>query len=183
MSCVILFSMYDPDASKTIPFAVLTIFDTDPSALLTLATSKVTFLSRDPPVVAMNNALSPSFSTVLPSVVVWNTPRLDLSHPNVLWFRNRVLGMTVSAAPLSITSDWSTGVHLLAISHSGSIPTALLSRISAEVGSFLHYLCFCPVLLLSRRRILCMTRIHHSRSQTALPFSRVLFSSCRPLPQ
>ena len=45
----------------------------------------------------------------LPSAVVQNTPRLDPSDSTVLWFGNRVLGMTVSAAPLSTTSGWGHG--------------------------------------------------------------------------
>ena len=65
------------------------------SALLALATGKVTFLSGDPSAVDKINVFSPSFSTVLPSAVVSNAPRLDSSDSTVLWFGHHVLGKTV----------------------------------------------------------------------------------------
>ena len=102
-SLVTLFSMYDPEVSNTTLFPCLTIFVTDPSAPLTFATRNVIFLSCVPSDVDMSNVFSPSFSTVVPSTVVWNTPRLDPSDSNVLWFGIHVLGVSGSAAPLSTT--------------------------------------------------------------------------------
>ena len=70
MSFVILFSMYDPDVSNTALFPFLTIFETDPNALLTFATWKVTFSNCPPSAVDRIGVFSPSFCTVLPSAVV-----------------------------------------------------------------------------------------------------------------
>ena len=61
---------YDPNASTTTLFPFLTVFDTEPSTLLTFATWNVTFLNCAPSDVDMSNVFSPSFSTVLPSAVV-----------------------------------------------------------------------------------------------------------------
>ena len=53
MSFVLLFSMYDPDASNTTLSPFLTIVETGPSALSTSATWNVTFRSCDPSAVDM----------------------------------------------------------------------------------------------------------------------------------
>ena len=75
MSFVILFSMYDPDASNTTLFAFLTIF--------AFPTWKVTFLNCAASAVDMMSYFAPSFSTMLPSAVQ-NTPHLDPSDSTVL---------------------------------------------------------------------------------------------------
>ena len=90
-SLVILFSMYDPDASNTTLVPFPTMFETAiphhlRDALLAFATWKVTFLNSAPSDVDTSSVFSPSLSTMLPSAVVWNTSRLDPSDSTVLWF-------------------------------------------------------------------------------------------------
>ena len=81
--------------SVSIPHA----FDTDRSALLTFATWNGTFLSCAPSDVDMSSVfLFFAFHTA--SV---EKPCLDPSDSMVLCFGNHVLGMTVSAPPLSTT--------------------------------------------------------------------------------
>ena len=160
MCFVILFSMYDLDVSNTTLCPLLTIF---PSALLKIATWKVTVLNYATSAVDMISVFSHSFSTVLPSAVVQNTPRLDPSDSTVLWFGNHVYGVTVSAAPLSTTNGRGMGVHSLAISHSGSLSTELLSKIPRGSGDYC-------ILLRLLTHFLHMTLMYHCRNQTSLCF-------------
>ena len=182
------FSLYDPDVSNTTLFPFLATIKTDPSALLTLATWKVNFPNCAPSANDMISVFSPSFSTALPSAVVWNTSRLDPSGSLDLWLRNHILGMTVSAEPLSTTNGCGMGVHSLAISHNGSLSTEVLSKITTRSGPSCVLLCLLtdfrsrPVLHLSPLHILHMTLVHHRRSRTSLCFCFVL-SSCRDFAQ
>ena len=134
-SLVIFFSMYDPEVSNTTLFPCLTIFVTDPSAPLTFATRNVIYLSCVPSDVDMSYVFSSSFSTVVPSTVVWNTPRLDPSDSNVLCFGIHVLGVSVSAAPLSTTEGCGKAFTRWTISHSGSLSLELLNKIPTTLGS------------------------------------------------